>query len=324
MVPHADTALREHAPAPDDFLHDVLEGLRQPRKQIPCKYLYDARGAQLFEEICTLDEYYPTRTELGIMQTHAPEMARALGTDVALVELGSGSSLKTRVLLDHLEQPRVYVPVDISREHLQASAGAVNREYPLLRVEPVWADYTAAFSLPLEAMAGARRVVYFPGSTIGNFTRVEAQQFLRRIARLAGAGGGLLIGADLKKEQSVLLRAYDDVRGVTAAFNLNLLTRINQELDADFPVERFIHHAPYNEVEGRIEMHLLSLDTRHVRVAGEVFRFRSGEGIWTESSHKYSPGEFARLAGGAGLSVERFWTDPQRRFSVQYLRVNAS
>ncbi len=313
------TATLDHAPATAGFLEEALNGLTQDPKTLPCKFFYDARGSALFDQICELDEYYPTRTEMGIMQAHAREMSALLGSECRLVEYGSGSSLKTRVLLDNAHTLAAYVPVDISREHLHRTASGLERAYPHIPILPVCADYTQPFDLP--ASRAARTVVYFPGSTIGNFPPPQAREFLARIAQVCGPGGGLLIGVDLKKSPAVLEPAYNDSGGVTAAFNLNLLARMNQELGADFDLAQFRHHAFYNSIQGRIEMHLVSLRAQTVTVGRECIVFRAGERIHTESSYKYALGEFARLADLAGLTVRQVWTDAAQLFSVQYLTV---
>jgi dimethylhistidine N-methyltransferase len=310
-------------PGRSDFLTDVIDGLQRNQKTLPCKYLYDQRGSRLFDEICNLREYYPTRTELGIMRDHVAEMTGIIGDRCVLVEYGSGSSLKTRILLDHLTDAHAYVPVDISREHLQEAAENLRRAYPKLTVLPVWADYTDAFDLPETVRQVENRVVYFPGSTIGNFTPSEARGFLARMARLVGPKGHVLIGVDLKKDQTILERAYDDDAGVTAAFNLNLLRRMNRELDATFNVDQFAHEAVYNAGAGRVEMHLRCKRDCKVAIAGDHrITFKEGERIWTESSYKYGLSEFAQLAATAGLTVDRVWTDADNLFSVQYLRVD--
>jgi dimethylhistidine N-methyltransferase len=315
-----------HSPRPgpaadgaDAFLREVLAGLARPHKQLPCKYFYDERGSRLFDEICDLEEYYLTRCELAILRRHAGEMAVRLGPGCALIEYGSGSSLKTRLLLDRLGRPAAYVPVDISGEHLLRSARRLARAYPGLEVAPVCADFTRPFPLPPLRQEPRRRVVYFSGSTIGNFGPSEAADLLAGIARLCGPGGGLLIGVDLKKDRATLEAAYDDRRGVTAAFNLNLLARINRELGADFELSRFRHHAFYNEGPGRVEMHLVSLGAQTVRVGGAAFDLADGETICTEYSYKYGSDEFRDLAAHAGLSLGRVWTDENGLFSVQYL-----
>jgi dimethylhistidine N-methyltransferase len=305
-------------PAADEFLRDVLRGLTRPHKELPCKYFYDERGARLFEQICDLPEYYLTRCELAILARHAGDMARLLGPRCVLVEYGSGAGRKTRLLLDRLADAAAYVPVDISREQLLRSAGQLARRYPALEVVPLCADFTRPFTLPPLRHPAQRRAVYFSGSTIGNFGPAEATALLGRIARLCGPGGGLLIGVDLKKEARLLEPAYDDRQGVTAAFNLNLLARINRDLGADFDLERFEHRAFYDARHGRIEMHLVSRQAQVVHVGGTPVRFAAGETIRTEYSYKYSREEFARLAQAAGMEVRQVWTDEQGLFSVQY------
>jgi dimethylhistidine N-methyltransferase len=303
------------------FRRDALAGLSQPSKTLPCKYFYDAEGSKLFEQICRLREYYPTRTELGILRAHVAEMARCLGPELLLVEYGSGSSLKTRRLLDALARPAAYVPVDVAREHLLASVLALRLDYPALEILPVCADFAGPFELPEPRRRPARRAVYFPGSTIGNFSAGEATRLMAGVARRVGPGGAFLVGADLVKDPRVLVRAYDDDAGVTAAFDLNLLARMNRELDADFDLRRFEHRALWNAAESRIEMHLVSRVAQVARVAGVPIRFERGESICTEHSHKYTLDGFAHLAGRAGLHVKRVWTDRAQRFSVQYLEV---
>jgi dimethylhistidine N-methyltransferase len=304
------------------FLIDVLHGLRQPQKEIPCKYFYDERGSGLFDEICELDEYYLTRTELAILRDHAAEMADVVGEDCELIEFGSGSSLKTRLLLGQLREPRAYLPVDISREHLERSALALADSFPGLRVIPVHGDFTAPLSLPKTGEPRARRVVYFPGSTIGNFSPDAARVLLRQIVRLVGHGGGLLIGFDLDKDESIVEPAYNDRRGVSAAFNLNLLTRINRELGADFDLDEFEHRAVYSREKECVEMHLVSRRTQVVRVSGTAFSFGEGETIHTECSYKYTVEHFGRLTSHAGFTTTRQWMDAQKYFCVQYVGVD--
>lgn len=313
--------LRQPRRLPDhDFRSDVLSGLGSRPKSLPCKYFYDARGTELFDRICELDVYYPTRTELGIMRRHAREMAWLVGPRARLVELGSGSSTKTRILLDELDDLDAYVPVDISHEYLSRAATGLRRDYPHLEIVPVCADYTLPFDLPRSDRA-IRTVVYFPGSTIGNLAPHEARQFLKGVAGLCRHGGGLLIGVDLKKDTRLLEAAYDDREGVTAAFNLNLLARINRELGGEFDLARFRHRAFYDETEGRIEMQLVSSCRQSVRVERSVFGFGEGEPITTEYSYKYEVAEFAKLAATAGFACVRVWTDEQQLFSVQYYGV---
>ena len=305
----------------DQFLADALAGLKSTPKTLPCKYFYDRRGSELFDQICVLPEYYPTRTEAGIMADNVEEMAAVFGPDVLLVEYGSGSSTKTRILLDHLPDLAGYVPMDISRDHLYRTAESLASAYPNLDILPLCADYTQSFTLPNACRPVQSRIVYFPGSTIGNFHRPEAAAFLERIAEVCGPGGGLLIGVDLRKSPDILNSAYNDAQGVTAAFNLNLLARMNAEIGADFALDGFAHSAFYNEEIGRIEMHLLSLNAQTVHLGGETIRFAEDETVWTECSYKYSLPEFNALAASAGFDIRRVWTDAGLKFSVQYLTV---
>jgi len=314
--------LVDQGPAVESFREAVLEGLRRPQKEIPSKFLYDERGSRLFDRICELDEYYPTRTEISIMRENVDEMVAVIGPRARLVELGSGSSLKTRILLDHLSDPAVYVPIDISRSHLLKASETLAEAYPDIPIQPLCADYTAHFDLPEPPRPTARTVVYYPGSTVGNFRPAEARQFLGRIADGLGAGGGLLIGVDLKKDVDILEAAYDDAAGVTAEFNKNLLRRMNRELEATFDLDAFAFDSFWNEEEGCIESHLRSRRTHTVRVAGERFTFEKGETIHTESSYKFTIDEFAALVGTAGFSVEAVWTDDRSYFSVQYCTVD--
>ncbi|MGH8400904.1 MAG: L-histidine N(alpha)-methyltransferase [Gammaproteobacteria bacterium] len=311
--------LHDYHPQPGDVRDEILAGLRAAYKMLPSKYFYDARGSELFDAICELPEYYPTRTELGIMETHLPEMAAALGPRLLLVEPGSGSSLKTRLLLEALRKPVAYVPVDISRSHLVNAADQLNQRYPDLEVLPVCADFSQPFELPAPSRAAQRVTIYFPGSTIGNFEPAAAVRLLKQLRQLAGDDSALLIGVDLRKDVRVLEAAYNDRAGVTAEFNLNILQRINQEMDGDFELDRFRHHAPFNAAESRIEMHLVSTATQIVHVGDETFSFREGEHIVTEYSYKHTLEGFAKLAEKAGYRVEQVWTDDRRWFSVQYL-----
>jgi dimethylhistidine N-methyltransferase len=298
---------------------EVLRGLRSPQKELPCKLLYDEIGSQLFEQICALDEYYPTRAELRIMRASAAQMAARIGPECVLIEYGSGSSTKTPLLLDRLERPVAYVPIDISREVLQESAEAIATRYPQLEVLPICADYTRSFHLPATRSAPARRVAYYPGSTLGNFVPEDARRFLATIGQVCGPGGGLLIGTDQKKDPLMLHRAYNDALGITADFNLNILRRLNRELGANFVLDRFRHYAFYNPVFARVEMHLVSLIEHDVRVADVDIHFARGESIWTEASYKYNQDEFAELVAGAGWRVQEMWTDDRSLFSVEYL-----
>lgn len=299
------------------FAAAVHEGLARPHKRLPTEYLYDARGSALFDAICELPEYYLTRTELAIMREHVGPMAAALGRDATLVEYGSGSSIKTRLLLDAMARPHAYVPVDISAEHLAMTSARLRREYPAIVIEPVVADFTQPFDVPLRT--GGPRVAYFPGSTIGNFESDGAIALLRQMARLVGVRGSVLIGVDLHKSVEILEPAYDDAAGITAAFNLNLLVRIDRELGGDLDPSRFRHRAFFDPEHGRIVMTLVSSCAQIVRVAGRRFRFAEGEAITTEYSHKYTREGFARLAAAAGLGVAQVWTDEAGWFSVQRL-----
>lgn len=311
--------LHDLQPPLDDLLTEVLAGLRGFPKSLPSKLFYDAEGSALFEAICDLPEYYPTRTEMAILETAASELAELAGDAPLLIEYGSGSSRKTRLLLEAL-QPAAYVPIDISREALLDACNALSQMDPELMLLPVCADYTQPLRLPVEAsMADSRRLIFFPGSTIGNFTPFEALRFLRTARRLAGENGALLIGVDLKKDPAILNAAYNDTQGATAAFNLNLLVRLNRELDANFDLAAFAHRAFYNEALGRVEMHLVSLTQQAVLLQGQRFHFQCGETIHTENSCKYSVARFQRLAAEAGFEPLRCWTDPEGLFSVHYL-----
>jgi L-histidine N-alpha-methyltransferase len=307
-----------HPVEADAFLADVVEGLSRPARALPCKYFYDARGSALFDAICELEEYYPTRTETALLARRAADIAAFAGPEAAVVELGSGSSVKVRLLLDALDRPALYVPVDISRDHLLASAARLAGDYPALTVVPVAADYVQGFALPC-ALAPERTLAFFPGSTIGNFTPEAAAAFLARLGRRLGRGSRLLIGVDLKKRREVLEAAYNDARGVTAAFNLNLLARINRELGGTFDLDGFRHRAFYDEGLGRIEMHLESVRPQTAAVGGHRFRFERGETIHTEISCKYSVPGFQRLAAGAGWGALGAWTDEAALFSIHAL-----
>jgi len=303
------------------FLDDVLFGLGSKPRFLPCKYFYDDRGSKLFERICELDEYYLTRTELAIMERYSADMAKRIGPHARIVEFGSGSSLKTRLLLDHLSEPIAYVPVDISREHLQQSANALSETYPNIEILPICTDFTQHFHLPKCRRDPSHTIVYFPGSTIGNFSPGPACELARRIALLCGENGGLLIGIDLQKDVSFIEAAYNDAKGVTASFNLNLLRRINEELDGNFDVAQFAHHAFYNEQFGRIEMHVISLCEQTVEIDGEAFEFVKNETIRTEYSHKYTVQGFEKIANQAGLTLRESWCDELNMFAVLYFDV---
>ena len=304
---------------PGTFLSDVLSGLSVRPRSLPCKYFYDLEGSRLFDRICELDAYYPTRTEAAILRDRGAEMAGVLGERVVLVEPGAGSGTKTRILLDHLRDTVAYVPVDISGEHLAEAASALARDYPALPVLPVVADFTRPFELPAPPRPAARTVVFFPGSTIGNFEAEPARAFLAHLGEIAGPDGRVLVGADLHKDAATLERAYDDELGVTAAFNKNLLARINRELGGTFDLDAFAHRARYEVGPMRVRIELVSLRAQTVAVAGRSFDFAEGEPIHTEFAHKYTLESFAELARGGGLRVERVWTDGADRFSVQCL-----
>jgi dimethylhistidine N-methyltransferase len=307
-----------HAAQPfetSEILADVLHGLGGTRKTLPPKLFYDDVGARLFERICTLDEYYLTRSELSILRERAGEISDFVGARVALVEYGSGAATKVRFLLDALRDPAAYVPIDISREQLARVAADLEADYPSLAVRPICGDYTRLLPLP-NLPPHARRVAFFPGSTIGNFHPAEAAAFLTRIRRTVGTGGALVIGVDRRKDAAVLHAAYDDPHGVTAAFNRNVLRRINRELGADFDLASFRHVAFFNDDASRIEMHLESTCDQTVHVAGSAFDFARGETIWTESSYKYDEEQLATVASAAGFRVDRLWTDANELFWV--------
>lgn len=319
MTRHGAAAgVREHE-ATRGFRDDVLRSLARSPKEIPCKYFYDARGSALFEEICALEEYYPTRTEIGILERHAGAIAARLGPGCLVVEPGCGSGRKTQILLDQLEEPAAYVPIDISPAPLAALAGRLAAERPSLEVIPVLGDYLAEHELPAPRRPVRRRVVFFPGSTIGNLHPAEAELYLKRMAALCGRGGALVIGVDLPKDARTLERAYDDARGVTAAFNRNLLDRLVHELGAELDRDAFRHCARWSRALSRVEMHLVSERAQEIRLAGRVFALEAGESIRTECSYKWSLGAFRRLASGAGWSQRAVFTDPARLFSVQLL-----
>ena len=303
-------------PPGNNFLEDVLAGLARPQKSIPPKYFYDEQGCRLFEAICELPEYYLTRAETAILRGNILEITQFIGPEAQLIEFGSGVQAKTRILIQAL-QTQLYVPIDIAIDTLRASSSELARRFPFLNIVGICADHTQPLVLPEFAGVPIRRkAVFFPGSTIGNFTPAEALVFLRQARKMAGAGGVLLVGVDLKKDKATLEAAYADPRGVTAQFNLNLLHRINRELAADFQVKRFRHRAFYEPIMGRIEMHLESLYSQFVHVAGRRFDFAPGETIHTEISCKYSIAEFQELGKRAGFTPEKVWTDPEQLFSV--------
>lgn len=309
-------------PTLSTFIDDALAGLAASPKRIAPKYFYDARGSELFDEICQTPEYYPTRTEMGLLADYGSEIAEAAGPDCLVIEYGAGSSLKIRALLEALERPAGYVAVDISRDYLRGQMSALAADMPALTVGAICADFTKGFDLPAEAEGlGKRRLGFLPGSTIGNFTPAEAKGLLARSAKLLGEGGQFLIGVDLKKAKPVLDAAYDDAGGVTAQFNLNLLARMRDELGAELDPKGFEHVAFYNGDMGRVEMHLEARGPQTIRLSGQAFEFGDGERIHTESSYKYDPAEFAALAEEAGFAARRLWTDADRLFSLHLLEV---
>ena len=309
------------AAAKKNFRDEVLSGLSKSPRRLPYKFFYDEQGAELFQQICDLPEYYITRTEIEILRLHGSEMANALGPEIELIGLGTGAGTKTRILLEELREPRVYVPIDISKEQLDRSAARFRKMFPNLQILPVAADYLEPFELPLPRHLSSRSVLYFPGSTIGNFEPEAAGEFLTRLVELAGEGGGLLIGVDLQKDRHVIEAAYSDSAGVTAKFNKNLLARINRELAADFDLAHWQHYAVYNPAEGRIEIYLLSETDQTVKIDGHSFQFRAGEKILTEYSYKHTIGGFITLARQAGFHFEQVWTDEARWFGVFYFTV---
>ncbi|CAO4153175.1 Histidine N-alpha-methyltransferase [Methylorubrum aminovorans] len=315
------TAASPAAPLSENglFLADVWDGLGASPKVLPAKYFYDAAGSALFEQITVLPEYYPTRTELGILDARGPGIAALLPEGAALVEFGSGSTAKLRRLLRHLPGLSAYLPVDVSGEFLREQAVTLRGDFPHLAVEPVVADFTRPFALP-EGFENRALAGFFPGSTIGNFEPGEAARLLDVFGRILGAGATLVLGVDLVKDRSVLEAAYDDAAGVTAAFNLNLLHRINRELDGEIDPDAFAHRAFFNEAASRIEMHLVSRRAQSVRVAGRGFAFAEGESIHTENSYKYTLDGFRALAARAGWASVEAWTDRDGLFSVHALR----
>lgn len=312
--------------APSEFARDLMAGLARTPRNVPPKYFYDAAGSALFDGICELPEYYPTRTELRILAERAPEIAEQIGPRAELVEFGAGSLTKVRLLFDAFnaeDAPRRYLPIDISGEHLEGAAERLRADYPNMAVQPIVADYTMPLVLPAPGAGVGQRVGFFPGSTIGNFHPEEALSFMQLAARLL-RGGGMLVGVDLVKEPSRLHAAYNDAQGVTAAFNLNLLRRANRELGADFDLDAFGHYAFYNPLLQRIEMHLVSRRAQTVTLDGERFDFFEGESIHTENSHKFTVEGFRALAVRAGFRPGPVWTDEERLFSVHWLHAPAA
>lgn len=316
--------LQDLEPSVAEFRRAVIEGLSSSPKTLPCKFFYDAAGSHLFDQICELPEYYPTRTEFKILKQYAGAIARHLGSAVRVVEFGSGAGVKIRILLAALDRPACYIPVDISRDHLLAAAASLADDFPDLHIAPICADYTQPFALPA-TRGPAMRVTggFFPGTTIGNFNPAEARTFLARARRLLGPDSTMIVGVDIPKDEATLHAAYDDAAGVTAAFNLNLLHRINRELEGTFDLSNFRHEARWNRTLGRIEMHLVSLRTQTVGIGDRRFDFGRGESIHTENSYKYSVAQFQALAHNAGYVPADVWTDENNLFSVHLLRAGA-
>jgi dimethylhistidine N-methyltransferase len=315
---NSKAAVLERESATSDFLSDIIVGLSSDPRTLPCKYFYDERGAALFQRISELPEYYITRTEIDILDRHRAEIASHLGANIELIGLGTGAGTKTRILIEALERPAVYVPVDISEKQLRESTALFRQIFPHLETLPVCTDYLQPFVIPSPGREAARNIVYFPGSTIGNFAPEDAVEFLQRIAYLCGDEGGLLIGVDLQKDRDVIEAAYNDSQDVTAEFNLNLLIRANRELGADFDLAAWRHHAIYNSSAGRIEMYLISETRQRVHIEDRQFDFRAGEKILTEYSYKHTPEGFAALAHKARFEFQKMWSDEARLFGVFY------
>ncbi|SHM32281.1 L-histidine N(alpha)-methyltransferase [Rhodanobacter sp. OK091] len=309
----------DRRPPINDLLEVAQRGLSAKPKRLPSWLFYDERGSALFDEICEQPEYYLTRCEIALMDEHAASIADTLGSDVRLVEYGSGNARKTGMLLDHLQAPVAYVPVEISSEPLRQSVERLAGAFPQLPLQPLCADFSKPLRLPIPPRAPRRTVVYFPGSTIGNFENREAAALLRKMRNEMGDAGGILIGVDLKKDPAVIEAAYNDRAGVTAEFTLNMLARLNREIGSNFDLSAFAHRAHYNPMAGRIETHIVSRRQQQVKVGRVNVAFRADEAIQVEYSCKYSLEDFAALAARAGLAVQRVWTDAEQMFSVQYL-----
>jgi len=305
----------------DFFLSDTLEGLSKDPRTVPCKYLYDERGSTLFEAICNTRDYYVTRADLALHDEHLPQISALIGRAAHVIEFGSGAGIKTQKLLAALDQPRAYTPIEISESALRESSAQLQKQFPSLELRPVCADYTQPIDdAELELSPPAdRRVIYFPGSTISNFERDDAIEFLARMGRIIGQHGGILIGVDLLKPAARLVQAYDDGEGVTADFNLNLLDRMRRELDAEIERDDFAHEARFNAELGRIEMHLVAVRATEIKLNGHCFKFEIGQSIHTENSHKYSISGFKQLAEAAGLRSTQVWTDSDQLFSMHWL-----
>jgi dimethylhistidine N-methyltransferase len=300
---------------PELFRRDVIAGLSQRRKTLPCRWLYDERGSELFEQITLLEEYYPTRVETGILRSNAPEIAAFVGKGATLIEYGAGAGIKTEILIAALDAPRLYVPVDISGDFLDQAVISMRHRFPKIGIWPIVADFTEDFEIPV-GIPVKGRAAFFPGSTIGNLDHAETVSFLRRIHRHVGTKGTAVIGADLTKDPRILRAAYNDRLGVTAEFNLNLLARINRELDGNFRLDRFSHEARWNSANSAVEMHLVSLQAQTVVVDGQSFAFEAGESIHTETSRKYGVQTLSAIVESAGWYIEEMWTDPRQSFGV--------
>lgn len=313
--------LHDFHPKLESFRDEVVLGLSKIPKQLPCKFFYDSKGSELFNQICGLEEYYPTRTELSIFQQYKQEISQVVGKNALVIEYGSGGSQKIRLLLNMLDTPVAYMPIDISKDYLFTDANKLAQDYPYLEIIAVCADYTKVLDLPEVSINFAKKIVFFPGSTIGNLDHKEAKSLLCNTNHLLSSGDGLLIGVDLKKDPKILNAAYNDKKTITAAFNLNLLIRINNELNANFDLNNFAHQAFYNEKQGRIEMHLVSLKNQSIKIDKIEIELKENESIHTENSYKYEICEFQNLAKESGFSPTKVWTDPSMLFSVHYLTV---
>ena len=314
--------LHDFHPKLESFRDEVISGLSKIPKQIPSKFFYDPQGSVLFSQICELEEYYPTRTELSIFQKYKQEIRELVGKNALVIEYGSGGSQKIRLLLNMLDNPLAYMPRDISKEYLFADTNKLAKDYPQLEIIAVCADYTKALTLPEVMVKFAKKVVFFPGSTIGNLDQEDAKKLLINTAHILKPGDGLLIGVDLKKDPKILTAAYNDEKAITAAFNLNLLVRINYDLKANFDLANFAHKAFYNDSKGRIEMHLISLKNQTVNIDNIEINIKENEAIHTENSYKYEIKEFQDLAQIAGFTPTKVWVDPSNLFSVHYLTIN--
>jgi len=303
----------------DESVHEILQGMQRKQKTLPSKYFYDEKGSQLFDQICGIDEYYLTRTETAIMQENIQEISNLIRSNSLLIEFGSGSSIKTRLLLDKLPDLKAYIPVDISNEQLNKSCSDLEITYPDLQIHPIYSDFTKPFTLPNINFPYTHTTAYFPGSTLGNFHLGSAVKFMSGVAEMVGVGGGFIIGIDMQKDPEVIYSAYNDRNGITAEFNLNILTHINRDFHTNFEEDQFIHQAFYNQSKGRIEMHLVSKCEQRVNLNGSLIHIAEGESILTEVSYKYSEEGFADIYRLAGFREIDVWRDPKNMFSVYYL-----